>query len=574
MELSNSQDRIAGSEGQCVVRACPGSGKTVTAAFHVARLVEDWPHEYAGVATISFTNIASEEIASCLKGELGAKKALQYPHYLGTIDSFVNQFLFVPFGRLPMNLSNPPTLTGPPIDNSKPEESWLRWGESLCYKKRNCTLHNFSYDQNGRIHNIRDPRLPEACKLTDPPCVRNKRIFTGEGFATQSDANYFALRVLQKYPDVAQSLANRFPALVVDEVQDSSEIQMAIIDSLVDAGLDNVLLLGDPDQAIYEWRTASPHLFLEKSQAWRTPGVLSENWRSSQAICDAVSQISTLPDAMTACGETAEDKTKPEIWTYGDYTDLPGLVEAFYERCSELGISWEKSAVVCRSESLLHNLQSGGSPPPHPPWSNKHTRYFAKAKYLSDEGVLDEAMGIIQKGVLCVLGYSRMREGRQKVLREYGLASWRTYCSKVIQRLPSTNDTTLGEWEDQANRSLAGEWGDEARLKIKKRSPYPYTELTFDQVFGTPAVEDGRLHDTIHAVKGRTFDAIMVVLKHRSGTNHNYSTLLKDRGKEGYINSEELRIVYVGITRPRQFLVLCVPDEDLTVWSKVLLPEK
>ena len=47
-------------------------------------------------------------------------------------------------------------------------------------------------------------------------------------------------------------------------------------------------IVGDPDQAIYEWRNANPKSFLEKmhDSEW-TQLVLSENFRSSQMICNA-----------------------------------------------------------------------------------------------------------------------------------------------------------------------------------------------------------------------------------------------------------------------------------------------
>jgi len=70
------------------------------------------------------------------------------------------------------------------------------------------------------------------------------------GYANQDDANYFGMKILEHYPKVAKAIIHRFPLFMVDEAQDTSEIQMKIIDLLIDNGLENIMLVGDPDQAI------------------------------------------------------------------------------------------------------------------------------------------------------------------------------------------------------------------------------------------------------------------------------------------------------------------------------------
>ena len=63
-------------------------------------------------------------------------------------------------------------------------------------------------------------------------------------------------------------MARRFPIIVIDEAQDSSRIQIRIIDTLIRAGVTEVMLAGDPYQAIYEWRQAEPQLFEDKFSEW------------------------------------------------------------------------------------------------------------------------------------------------------------------------------------------------------------------------------------------------------------------------------------------------------------------
>ena len=67
---------------------------------------------------------------------------------------------------------------------------------------------------------------------------------------------------------------------------------------------------------------------------------------------------------------------------------------------------------------------------------------------------------------------------------------------------------------------------------------------------------------TVHSAKGETYESVMLVLKKSDGKRRNYvNTLEQNLGEY-----EELRIIYVGITRPRKILVLAVPDESIEPW--------
>jgi hypothetical protein len=64
----------------------------------------------------------------------------------------------------------------------------------------------------------------------------------------------WAKALLQDCPDVAKVLQHRFPLVIVDEMQDTSELQIGILDALFPRSSPAVVLqrVGDPNQAIYE----------------------------------------------------------------------------------------------------------------------------------------------------------------------------------------------------------------------------------------------------------------------------------------------------------------------------------
>lgn len=92
-KLTHEQLSFLEAEGRVIVRACPGSGKTYSVATKLLSYLDNWDRYHQGVAILSFTNVASEEIyKKALLMNKGIGK-LDYPHYIGTVDSFINEFI-------------------------------------------------------------------------------------------------------------------------------------------------------------------------------------------------------------------------------------------------------------------------------------------------------------------------------------------------------------------------------------------------------------------------------------------------------------------------------------------------
>lgn len=80
------------------VSACPGSGKTTVLLAKLKLLADRMPLKNgAGICVLSHTNIAVNEIKSKLVGY--ADKLMSYPNYIGTIQSFIDQFVTMPYLR-------------------------------------------------------------------------------------------------------------------------------------------------------------------------------------------------------------------------------------------------------------------------------------------------------------------------------------------------------------------------------------------------------------------------------------------------------------------------------------------
>ena len=80
------------------VAACPGSGKTTVLLAKLKLLADRMPFvNGAGICVLSHTNVAVDEIKTRLSDY--ADKLLSYPNYIGTIQSFVDKFVTMPYLR-------------------------------------------------------------------------------------------------------------------------------------------------------------------------------------------------------------------------------------------------------------------------------------------------------------------------------------------------------------------------------------------------------------------------------------------------------------------------------------------
>ncbi len=399
--LSDTQRKIVfEKEGKFVVRACPGSGKTYSVAARLAHKMENWKLGYQGIGTISFTNVAWQEIEKQITLHFGIQKPIPYPHFLGTIDSFINKFIFLPFGHSVMGCKSRPVLVG------EPHGPWT--GKFFSDK----LFDNVSYDVNGNLYALNKLKMPRNWTNHQHIGKAKSRLIKA-GYANQDDANYFGMKILETHPNISKALVHRFPMLMVDEAQDTSEIQMRIIDILIENGLNEVVLVGDPDQAIFEWHDARPQLFIDKFNEWyKNSIVLNENRRSSQNICNCTCRLSSLDETSVAINDDVKEcEFIPTVVTYNTNT-IKNLIDDFSNLCSqnEIQVNPDKVAVVYRSKKLFNTVTGIREiSPSEVPWEDKslYCRDIAKGKYLYDNGDFRTGFKSMEKAIFKIANNAR-----------------------------------------------------------------------------------------------------------------------------------------------------------------------
>lgn len=96
-------------------------------------------------------------------------------------------------------------------------------------------------------------------------------------------------------------------------------------------------------------------------------------------------------------------------------------------------------------------------------------------------------------------------------------------------------------------------------------------DYNFDDPFKTSTENNCRFRmETVHTVEGEPFDVVLLILKEKGAHGSFYRTMLS-KGLKTF-DDEELRIAYVGMTRPRKLLVLAVPSEQSRIiWEQKLV---
>lgn len=102
-----------------------------------------------------------------------------------------------------------------------------------------------------------------------------------------------AVRLLDEHPGVRAKWRSRFHHMLVDEFQDTNNLQLRLVSRLASDDPPNVCVVGDDDQSIYGWRGAEVSNILEFEKHFRNPEVirLEQNYRSTNAILGAANRL-------------------------------------------------------------------------------------------------------------------------------------------------------------------------------------------------------------------------------------------------------------------------------------------
>ncbi|MEL7601279.1 MAG: ATP-dependent helicase [Proteiniphilum sp.] len=318
--LNEEQEDAIKKDESVLLVACPGSGKTRTLTYKIAYELGRLKSEKQFVVAITYTNNAADEIKE--RVELLGVSTEQL--WIGTIHSFCLEWILKPYHQYLDELKY-----GFRIIGSFDSEKILT---ELCKPYSN-TKPKITYWDCGIIAKIDDYYF--TCLDTNKHKSLQKII--SEYFVILRKNNqvdfeqilFYSYKLLTKRPVIANVLCKIFPFILIDEYQDTKEIQYHIIAKILKAGGGNskTLIVGDPNQSIYESLGGypMPKVDLEKLLGFELLELnLKRNYRSSNRVIDYFEHYKTYPNSIEACGC---NKDYASIITYETSVSVNDIIE-------------------------------------------------------------------------------------------------------------------------------------------------------------------------------------------------------------------------------------------------------
>lgn len=215
------------------LQAVPGSGKTTALLAKLIILEKKMPFpDGSGVLILSHTNTAVEEIQSKL--QTIAPKLFNFPNFVGTIQSFTDTFLALPY-YAHVHKTHPYRIDDDIYFRRcelalKYKYSSLTWFSYRPHKVQMTTLLTAKIDQNGCakcINGLKNLKCSTAIKIAQFKYDNVKK-----GFLTYNDAFEFANFYINDNPRIVSIFQKRFNYVFVDEMQDMHSHQIKLLDAL------------------------------------------------------------------------------------------------------------------------------------------------------------------------------------------------------------------------------------------------------------------------------------------------------------------------------------------------------
>src|SRR5437660_8983164 len=290
----NPQQREAAEtvDGPMLVLAGAGSGKTRAITYRIAHLIENVGASPDSILAVTFTNKASQEMASRVQQLVGARLLLQ--PVISTFHSFCVRLLRRDIASLGGPLRKDFAIYDEADQLALIKAAMKRLGLDDKQLTPRTVRARISWAKNHML----DPQ-EIYLQSADPKTERiahTYEIYRQELLKANAldfdDLLLEAARVLKASGEVRKRYNRRFQYVMVDEYQDTNRPQYELMRMLAGTR-HNICAVGDEDQSIYSWRGADIRNILEFEKDFPEAKIvrLEQNYRSTQNILQAASSV-------------------------------------------------------------------------------------------------------------------------------------------------------------------------------------------------------------------------------------------------------------------------------------------
>lgn len=584
--FANDARNVINSWNSNDILACPGSGKTTVLIAKLKLIADKSPlKDGRGVCVLSHTNVAVSE----LKAKLGksAERLLSYPNFVGTIQTFVDQYITFPFLRQFANTSIQ-VVSDEDYANHLyslicKTDSKLKWFIDQQYNafgvKRYDSvvkfMANIYTDDEGGIH-LSGVNRVLAGKSTNSAISYARaiqRLLSEEGLIRYNDTYRYTLLALKKYGSSLRTLlSRRFQYVFVDEYQDCSTLQRNVLDALF-SGTETIFQkIGDVDQAIYNstndntpvWQVEDSYMSIAHSN------------RYSQEIADVLSVLRTNQE--TIISFRGVQRIKPTLFVYDSSSRLR-VIPTFIQEIQSNGLA--KPEGIYKAVGMFENVSGLKISDYWPTFQKKVNQqsivhfpdYISEISSALANGSLSLSERWIRKLLSKVLHYVGIKDEAEK---EYGSISIKRYISNSfpqiyqssILSLSQIHDFSYSAVEKKVKEIFASLLGDGWLEIIPDSFMQPVREPQVASEDSHILYDESSISivfDTVYGVKGETHDATLYLETEtkKSSDIRRILPLLERKITQckNELQEKSRRCIYVGFSRPKYLLCLAISEK-------------
>ena len=596
-------------EGPVLILAGAGSGKTRTVTYRIAHMLENLRIPGNQILAVSFTNKAAAEMKERVAHlvDRRSRKGIT----LSTFHSLGIRILREDIHHLGYN--NLFTIYDQADQMSIVREGLKNYRSSKTFDKATVMSKIGLLKNNG----ISAEEFPKS-KFYDPENAYDGAAEYVYHFYQDKlqfynaldfdDILFLVVRLFKNFPDVARKYSERFRYLMVDEYQDTNNLQFEMIQALTSAH-QNICVVGDDDQAIYAFRGADITNILNFEKQYPNTKVikLEENYRSTFPILDLANQVikeNSQRKEKTMRTSVMEGQ-KPLLWATGDADHEAAVVVEEIVRLQSNSVPLSDMAILYRSNTQVPPFEDqlrisqvpykiiGGQKFYEKKEIKDIIAYLTVIQNSRDELALRRILNVPHRGIGSVTLTKKLTEASEQKRHLFQVLCDETEhegIKKFIELIKKYQEIfskkTLVESINQLIEEIEyfdfiDKSYDAAKLAHRKREDVKNFILTADR-FQDRYNEEATLKNfverllladsqdnqggedyqknevtlmTLHASKGLEFDNVFLVGMEEELLPHK-KTIIDNSD----IN-EERRLCYVGITRARKRLIMTFAKE-------------
>ena len=350
------RDAVGAPPGNLLILAGAGSGKTRVLVHRIAWHIATGEANPQGILAVTFTNKAASEMRSRIESLLGQSI---HGMWVGTFHGLCHRLLRAHWQDA--NLSEDFQI----LDSEDQYRTVRRIIRAMMLDESQYPPKEAQWYINAqKDKGLRPEKINDDGDVTTAQMIKIYRIYQqtceSSGAVDFGELLLRTYELLHKNKLVREIYQNRFKHILVDEFQDTNELQYKWLKLLI--GENNTLFaVGDDDQSIYSWRGARVENMKAFQKDFKETKLLKleQNYRSTTTILNAANKL---------IGNNSKRLGK-NLWTDGEEGERIGIYMAYNEldearyvvnqiqKCSEEGGSFEENAILYRVSAQSRVLE-------------------------------------------------------------------------------------------------------------------------------------------------------------------------------------------------------------------------